>query len=350
MITFRTVNGEGEFVRIRPGYIVMAAYDDLVYYQGTDREKLFQYFFGKTERHLQMEQKHFVTLDFSYQALNMMTEEVVCNFVLNDCAQECGPNGCSGQQPKSQTGEESRRRPTTRSKNEWSRSSTGRGPRPYNRNNQNSEWSKIPSQTINRNREEGGNRNRQTSQTRRECKNEKLFNLIKFAINKFRESENRLTTISDIYSVANEDVLELFPICNACANSNDCNEAATCESNLQSYICKCPTEVGWSTHNDGKGRDGCQYNPCASNQCHGSATCNPQGNSYTCTCPATAGWTTANEGKGPNGCTFNACVESECHSSATCSPSGTTAQSGYTCTCPATGGWVTQNQGKGSSG
>ena len=78
------------------------------------------------------------------------------------------------------------------------------------------------------------------------CKNEKLFNLIKYAINAFRDTQVRATSIAEIYGVENGEVINVFPECNPCANT-DCNEHAECVNNFDVSECKCPAEPGWTS-------------------------------------------------------------------------------------------------------
>ena len=70
--------------RIRPGFIILVPYDELVYYAGSNRDKLLQYYFGQTERQFRSQGIEFVSLDFDYLAIDFQTEEVVCDFELDE--------------------------------------------------------------------------------------------------------------------------------------------------------------------------------------------------------------------------------------------------------------------------
>ena len=65
----------------------MVSNQELQDYEGTDRERLFQYYFGKTEQQFNTEGISFFTLDFSYLGIDLRTEEIVCDFRLaeNSC-------------------------------------------------------------------------------------------------------------------------------------------------------------------------------------------------------------------------------------------------------------------------
>lgn len=282
----RTVDANGVKKRIRPGYIIMASRDEIFDFQGTDRDRLFQFYFGKTIRQITKEGLHFVTLDFSYAALDLQTDEVVCDFVLKEYS-------CSRSKTQSNewTSLNQNIEGNTRTSNEWisENQNTRRG--------QPSEWATT---IQSRDDENEGEWDSQQSRKATSC-NEKLFNLIKFAINKFRESRNRLTLIRDIYSVNNDFVLSVFPECNACANADDCNESAPCVAQIpEVFSCQCPV-LYYCECSNGRS-NGCNLDPCADNECNNLATCTANGTTYTCTCPAFAGWTTSNGGKGPYGC------------------------------------------------